>query len=201
MLETNRRRPDPAQAARQNSPAAALRSLERFLRKEMRAQLSVADRTKRTAARLALVAALLVAAALACAVLVVAGCGPRGGTGEERAAMRTPVRVVEIEPVALTATVSATADQAAFLLNSQFGGNTRGNGVGTANMYNTGDGTGICDGTCIPQTERLHEGADLPLLFGSGRLHVGPFLAVLVAVAAGATVIGPIFFEGVSKVC
>ena len=39
-------------------------------------------------------------------------------------------------------------------------------------------------GTRIPQTERLQEGADLPLLFGSGRLHIGPFLAVLVAVAA-----------------
>lgn len=58
MLETNRRRPDPAQAASQNSAVAALRSLERFLRKEMRAQLSVAGRTKRTAARLALVAAI-----------------------------------------------------------------------------------------------------------------------------------------------
>jgi simple sugar transport system permease protein len=39
-------------------------------------------------------------------------------------------------------------------------------------------------GTRIPQTERLQEGADLPLLFGSGRFHIGPFLAVLVAVAA-----------------
>ena len=29
-------------------------------------------------------------------------------------------------------------------------------------------------GTRIPQTERLQEGADLPLLFGSGRLHIGP---------------------------
>ena len=39
-------------------------------------------------------------------------------------------------------------------------------------------------GTRIPQTERLQEGADLPLLFGSGRLHIGPVIAVLVAVAA-----------------
>ncbi|MDJ0959894.1 MAG: ABC transporter permease [Acidimicrobiia bacterium] len=39
-------------------------------------------------------------------------------------------------------------------------------------------------GTRIPQTERLQEGADLPLLFGSGRLHIGPFIAVAVAVAA-----------------
>ncbi len=39
-------------------------------------------------------------------------------------------------------------------------------------------------GTRIPQTARLQEGADLPLLFGSGRLHVGPLIAVLAAVAA-----------------
>lgn len=39
-------------------------------------------------------------------------------------------------------------------------------------------------GTRIPQTARLQEGADLPLLFGDGRLHIGPPLAVLVAVAA-----------------
>jgi simple sugar transport system permease protein len=39
-------------------------------------------------------------------------------------------------------------------------------------------------GTRIPQTERLVESADLPLLFGSGRFHIGPLLAVLAAVAA-----------------
>ncbi len=39
-------------------------------------------------------------------------------------------------------------------------------------------------GTRIPQTERLQESADLPLLFGSGRFHIGPVLAVLAAVAA-----------------
>jgi simple sugar transport system permease protein len=39
-------------------------------------------------------------------------------------------------------------------------------------------------GTRIPQTERLVESADLPLLFGSGRLHIGPFVAILAAVAA-----------------
>lgn len=39
-------------------------------------------------------------------------------------------------------------------------------------------------GTRIPQTARLQEGADLPLLFGSGRFHIGPLLAVLMAVAA-----------------
>jgi len=35
----------------------------------------------------------------------------------------------------------------------------------------------------IPQTERLSEGADLPILVGS-RLHAGPLIAVLAAVAA-----------------
>jgi simple sugar transport system permease protein len=39
-------------------------------------------------------------------------------------------------------------------------------------------------GTRIPQTERLVESADLPLLFGSDRLHIGPVLAVLCAIAA-----------------
>jgi simple sugar transport system permease protein len=35
----------------------------------------------------------------------------------------------------------------------------------------------------IPQTERLSEGADLPILFGS-RLHAGPSIAVIAAIAA-----------------
>jgi simple sugar transport system permease protein len=39
-------------------------------------------------------------------------------------------------------------------------------------------------GTRIPQTQRLQEGADLPLLFGSNRLHIGPLLAILAAVGA-----------------
>ena len=39
-------------------------------------------------------------------------------------------------------------------------------------------------GTRIPQTARLQEGADLPLLFGSGRFHIGPLLAVAAAIAA-----------------
>jgi simple sugar transport system permease protein len=39
-------------------------------------------------------------------------------------------------------------------------------------------------GTRIPQTERLNPAADLPLLFGSDRLHIGPLLAILAAVAA-----------------
>jgi simple sugar transport system permease protein len=39
-------------------------------------------------------------------------------------------------------------------------------------------------GTRIPQTERLAENADLPLLFGDGRFHIGPLIAVMAAVAA-----------------
>ena len=39
-------------------------------------------------------------------------------------------------------------------------------------------------GTRIPQTERLLESADLPRLFGSGRFHIGPLIAVLAAVVA-----------------
>jgi len=39
-------------------------------------------------------------------------------------------------------------------------------------------------GTRIPQTARLAESADLPLLFGSGRFHIGPILAVLSAIGA-----------------
>ena len=39
-------------------------------------------------------------------------------------------------------------------------------------------------GTRIPQTARLAESADLPLILGSDRLHIGPLLAVLAAIAA-----------------
>ena len=39
-------------------------------------------------------------------------------------------------------------------------------------------------GTRIPQTERLTPSADLPLIFGSDRLHIGPILAILSAIAA-----------------
>jgi simple sugar transport system permease protein len=39
-------------------------------------------------------------------------------------------------------------------------------------------------GTRIPQTQRLQEGADLPLLFGDGRFHIGPLIAVVAAIAA-----------------
>lgn len=36
----------------------------------------------------------------------------------------------------------------------------------------------------IPQTQRLVESADLPRLFGSGRFHIGPLIAVAAAIAA-----------------
>jgi general nucleoside transport system permease protein len=39
-------------------------------------------------------------------------------------------------------------------------------------------------GTRIPQTARLAESADLPLMFGSDRLHIGPLIAVLAAIGA-----------------
>lgn len=39
-------------------------------------------------------------------------------------------------------------------------------------------------GTRIPQTARLMESADLPRLFGSGRFHIGPLIAILAAIAA-----------------
>lgn len=38
-------------------------------------------------------------------------------------------------------------------------------------------------GTRIPQTARVPESADLPLLLGHGRLHLGPVIAVMAAVA------------------
>ena len=74
-------------------------------------------------------------------------------TIDEIPALMTSVRTEAIDLA--TAAGALSADQAAFLLNSQYGGNTRGNGAGTASMYNSGTGTetgtGICDGTCIPQ--------------------------------------------------
>ena len=74
-----------------------------------------------------------------------------GYTIDEIPALMTSVRTEAIDLA--TAAGALTADQAAFLLNSQYGGNTRGDGTGTASMYNsdTGTGTGLCDGTCVPQ--------------------------------------------------
>lgn len=72
-----------------------------------------------------------------------------GYTADQLPTLMTSVRVKAIDLA--TADGVLTADQAAFLLNNQYGGNVRSNGTGAASMYRTGDGTGICDGTCIPQ--------------------------------------------------
>jgi hypothetical protein len=72
-----------------------------------------------------------------------------GYTSDQLPALMTDVREKAIELA--TAAGAIDADQSAFLLGNQYGGNAHGNGTGTANMYSTGDGTGICDGTCIPQ--------------------------------------------------
>jgi len=75
----------------------------------------------------------------------------QGYTADQIPTLMTSVRAKAIDLA--TADGVLTADQAAFLLNNQFGGNARGNGAGTSNMYSAGNGTGtgICDGTCIPQ--------------------------------------------------
>jgi hypothetical protein len=76
-----------------------------------------------------------------------------GYTTDQLSALMTSVRSEAINLAIADGVL--TADQAAFLLNSQYGGNARGNGAGTASMNNAGTGigtgTGICDGTCIPQ--------------------------------------------------
>jgi hypothetical protein len=72
-----------------------------------------------------------------------------GYTTDQLPALMTSVREKAIELAPSAGAISA--DQSSFLLGNQYGGNVRGNGAGTASMYNTGDGTGICDGTCVPQ--------------------------------------------------
>jgi hypothetical protein len=72
-----------------------------------------------------------------------------GYTTDQLPALMTSVRSEAINLAIADGVL--TADQAAFLLNSQYGGNTRGNGAGTASMNNASNGTGLCDGTCIPQ--------------------------------------------------
>ena len=76
----------------------------------------------------------------------------QGYTADQLSALMTSIRIKAIDLVIADGVL--TADQAAFLLNNQYGGNARGNGAGTANMYSTGNntGTGICDGTCVPQS-------------------------------------------------
>ena len=75
----------------------------------------------------------------------------QGYTADQLPALMTSVREKAI--ALATAAGAVSADLSSFLLGNPYGGNTRGSGAGTANMYSTGDGTGtgICDGTCIPQ--------------------------------------------------
>jgi len=68
-----------------------------------------------------------------------------GYTTDQLPALMTSVREKAIELATAASTISA--DQSTFLLGNQYGGN----GAGAANMYSTGNGTGLCDGTCIPQ--------------------------------------------------
>lgn len=72
-----------------------------------------------------------------------------GYTSDQLPALMTSVREKAIELASAAGAISA--DQSSFLLGNQYGGNARGNGADTASMYSNGDGTGICDGTCIPQ--------------------------------------------------
>jgi hypothetical protein len=74
-----------------------------------------------------------------------------GYTTDQLPAVMTSVRDKAIELA--TAAGAISTDPTNLLLGNQYGGNARGNGAGTASMYSTGDGTGtgICDGTCIPQ--------------------------------------------------
>ena len=72
-----------------------------------------------------------------------------GYSTDQLPALMTSVREKAIELATAAGTISP--DQSSFLLGNQYGGNARGYGAGTANMYNAGNGTGICDGTCIPQ--------------------------------------------------
>jgi hypothetical protein len=77
----------------------------------------------------------------------------QGYTADQLSALMTSIRTKAIDLA--TADGVLTPDQAAFLLNNQYGGNARGNGAGTANLNGTsnrnGTGTGVCDGTCVPQ--------------------------------------------------
>ena len=70
-----------------------------------------------------------------------------GYTSDQLPAMMKDIRTKAIDLA--TADGVLTADQAAFLLNSQYGGNARGNDAD--NSYNAGNGNGLCNGTCVPQ--------------------------------------------------
>lgn len=93
-----------------------------------------------------------------------------GYTSEQLPDLMASVRAAAIELAIADGVL--TDEQASFLLSNQYGGNTRGNGVGTSSMYSTGsaDGTGtdIClnDGTCIPKSNSFSG-------FGSAGRHGG----------------------------
>lgn len=72
-----------------------------------------------------------------------------GYSSDQLPALMDSLRTKAIDLAAAAGVV--TADQSAFLRGNQYGGNARGNSAGTANMYNNADGTGVCDGACIPQ--------------------------------------------------
>lgn len=83
----------------------------------------------------------------------------QGYTADQLPTLMTSIRATAIDLA--TADGVLTADQAAFLLDNQYGDNARGNGA--ASMYSTGDGTGtgICDGTCIPQNAGSKTGGSM----------------------------------------
>ena len=82
-----------------------------------------------------------------------------GYTSDQLPALMSSVREAAIASATAAGTISA--DQSSFLLGNQYGGNARGNGIGTTNMYSAGDGTGICDGTCIPQNLSQETGGSM----------------------------------------
>jgi len=68
-----------------------------------------------------------------------------GYTSDQLPALMTSMREKAIELASAAGAISA--DQSSFLLGNQYGGN----GAGTVGMYGASNGTGLCDGTCIPQ--------------------------------------------------
>ena len=90
-----------------------------------------------------------------------------GYTADQLPALMTSIRAEAIDLATAAGVISV--DQSSFLLGNQYGGNTRGNGAGTASMYSTGDGTGICDGTCIPQNLNLSQTTGGSMMRRGGR--------------------------------
>jgi hypothetical protein len=87
-----------------------------------------------------------------------------GYTTDQLPALMTSVRAEAINLATAAGTISA--DQSSFLLGNQYGGNARGYGAGTASMYSAGNGTGLCDGTCIPQNLSQTTGGSMLRLGG-----------------------------------